>query len=41
MIDRVKFTAPLGPLGAIAELLLRPYLRRLIEKRNTQTEAAD
>jgi hypothetical protein len=41
MIDRVKFTAPLGPLGAIAELVIGPYLRRLIEKRNAHIEAAD
>jgi ligand-binding SRPBCC domain-containing protein len=41
MVDRVRFTAPLGPLGAIAELVLGPYLRRLIEKRNTHIATAD
>ncbi|GAB3615937.1 hypothetical protein GCM10027416_04940 [Okibacterium endophyticum] len=35
MIDRVSFTAPLGPLGLIAErLVLSRYMRRLIEQRN-------
>jgi ligand-binding SRPBCC domain-containing protein len=34
MIDRVRFTAPFGPLGTMAELVIGPYLRRLIEKRN-------
>lgn len=41
MIDRVKFDAPLGPLGAMAELVIGPYLRRLIEKRNAHIAAAD
>jgi ligand-binding SRPBCC domain-containing protein len=35
MVDRVEFQAPLGPLGRFAEILvLRRYLRRLIETRN-------
>ena len=34
MIDRVAFTAPLGVLGRLAEVVLRPYLQRLIEQRN-------
>ncbi|WP_104167852.1 SRPBCC family protein [Arthrobacter sp. SX1312] len=35
MVDRIRFTAPLGPAGAVAErILLRPYLRYLIEVRN-------
>ena len=41
MIDRVKFTAPLGPLGAIAELVIGPYLRHLIEKRNAHIAATE
>lgn len=41
MVDRVRFTAPLGPLGSIAEFVLGPYLRRLIEKRNTHIATAD
>ncbi|MDF2989877.1 MAG: cyclase [Microbacterium sp.] len=34
MIDRVRFVAPLGVLGRVAELVLKPYLRRLIADRN-------
>jgi ligand-binding SRPBCC domain-containing protein len=35
MVDLVEFRAPLGPLGRLAEVLvLRWYLRRLIESRN-------
>jgi ligand-binding SRPBCC domain-containing protein len=34
MIDRVRFAAPFGPLGRAAELVVGPYLRRLIERRN-------
>ncbi|RXZ51312.1 cyclase [Agromyces fucosus] len=34
MVDRVRFAAPFGPLGRAAELVLGPYLRRLIEHRN-------
>lgn len=34
MTDRVRFVAPLGVLGRAAELVLRPYLRRLIIDRN-------
>ena len=41
MIDRVKLSAPLGPLGAIAELVIGPYLRRLIERRNAHIAATD
>ncbi|MCS5724092.1 SRPBCC family protein [Herbiconiux sp. CPCC 203407] len=34
MIDRIRFAAPLGPLGRVAEkLVLEPYLRRLIAER--------
>lgn len=33
MTDRVKFAAPFGPLGRLAELVVGPYLRRLIEHR--------
>ncbi|MRG59591.1 cyclase [Agromyces sp. CFH 90414] len=40
MTDRVSFTAPLGPLGRLAELVLRPYLHRLIERRNAHLRAA-
>jgi len=35
MIDVVRYRAPLGLLGRVAELMIGPYLRRLIEKRNT------
>ena len=38
MIDRVTFDAPLGPLGTMAELVIGPYLRRLIEKRNAHIQ---
>lgn len=34
MIDRLAFAAPLGVLGRLAELVVGPYLRRLIERRN-------
>jgi ligand-binding SRPBCC domain-containing protein len=34
MIDRVAFTAPFGVLGRLAEVVLGPYLRQLIEQRN-------
>jgi ligand-binding SRPBCC domain-containing protein len=34
MIDRISFTAPLGPLGAVAgRAVLGPYLRRLLKQR--------
>ncbi|WP_382304540.1 SRPBCC family protein [Herbiconiux sp. UC225_62] len=34
MIDRVRFVAPVGPLGRLAEkLVLERYLRRLIRER--------
>jgi ligand-binding SRPBCC domain-containing protein len=36
MIDRVRFAAPFGPIGRLAEkLVLTRYLRRLIEERGT------
>jgi ligand-binding SRPBCC domain-containing protein len=34
MTDEVEFVAPFGPLGRIAEVVLGPYLRHLIEARN-------
>lgn len=35
MIDRITFSAPFGVIGSVAErILLRPYLRHLIRKRN-------
>ncbi|MFE6966403.1 SRPBCC family protein [Agromyces sp. NPDC057679] len=34
MIDEVAFSAPFGPIGRLAELVLGPYLRGLIERRN-------
>ncbi|MGX5694602.1 SRPBCC family protein [Agromyces soli] len=34
MHDLIEFRAPLGPLGRIAEPVLRRHLRRLIEERN-------
>jgi ligand-binding SRPBCC domain-containing protein len=34
MIDRIRFAAPFGPVGRVAEkLVLEPYLRRLIAER--------
>lgn len=40
MIDRVRLEAPLGVLGHVAELVVGPYLRRLIERRNEHLLAA-
>ena len=41
MIDRIEFEAPLGPLGRVAErLVLRSYLRKLIEQRNAFLKGA-
>ena len=34
MTDRVRFAAPFGILGRAAELVVGPYLLRLIERRN-------
>jgi hypothetical protein len=34
MTDRVRFAAPLGIAGRAAELVVGPYLKRLIENRN-------
>lgn len=35
MRDVIEFTAPMGPVGAlVATLILRPYLQRLIARRN-------
>ncbi|EAP97372.1 hypothetical protein JNB_17918 [Janibacter sp. HTCC2649] len=40
MTDRVRFRAPLGPLGSIAETLaLNRYLPRLLEERNAWLKA--
>ncbi len=36
MTDRVEYRAPLGPLGAAADVLfLKRYMRRRLEERNT------
>ncbi|KRC62860.1 cyclase [Agromyces sp. Root81] len=40
MTDRVRFVAPLGTLGRVAELVIGPYLRRLIEQRNAHLAAS-
>ncbi|SEM27035.1 Ligand-binding SRPBCC domain-containing protein [Nonomuraea pusilla] len=41
MRDVVEFSAPAGPLGALAEaLVLRRYMSRLIELRNRHVKAA-
>jgi ligand-binding SRPBCC domain-containing protein len=41
MVDRVKFAAPFGPLGRLAEkLVLARYLRNLTEQRNRHLTAA-
>jgi len=34
MVDEVSFGAPYGPVGALAGLALKPYLKRLVERRN-------
>lgn len=35
MVDAVTFKAPLGSIGVVVErIILRPYLQRLMEKRN-------
>jgi ligand-binding SRPBCC domain-containing protein len=40
MLDRFDYTAPLGPLGRLAEaLFLTAYLRRLLETRNREIKA--
>lgn len=39
MIDEVEFSAPFGPVGRLAELVLAPYLRGLIERRNRHLAA--
>jgi ligand-binding SRPBCC domain-containing protein len=40
MRDVVDFTAPVGPLGGlVAVAVLRPYLERLIVRRNTELTA--
>ncbi|GAA3764032.1 SRPBCC family protein [Micromonospora maritima] len=40
MRDVIDFTAPMGPLGGlVAILVLRPYLRRLIARRNAYLAA--
>lgn len=41
MVDRVRFAAPFGLLGRAAEVVLGPYLRRLIEHRNRVLASAD
>jgi ligand-binding SRPBCC domain-containing protein len=36
MVDRIQFTAPLGPLGRLVEkLVLERYLKKLIKTRNS------
>lgn len=40
MTDHVVLSAPFGALGRAAELLVGPYLRRLIEQRNAHLLAA-
>ncbi|MFG3553371.1 cyclase [Micromonospora sp. NPDC047557] len=40
MRDVIDFTAPLGPVGGlVASLILRPYLQRLIARRNAYLAA--
>ncbi|TCB97609.1 cyclase [Micromonospora zingiberis] len=40
MRDVIEFTAPLGPVGGVvASVLLRPYLQRLIARRNAHLAA--
>jgi ligand-binding SRPBCC domain-containing protein len=40
MLDHVVLQAPLGILGRVAELVVGPYLRHLIERRNAHLLAA-
>jgi ligand-binding SRPBCC domain-containing protein len=40
MTDHVMLSAPFGVFGRTAELVVGPYLRRLIEQRNTHLLAA-
>jgi ligand-binding SRPBCC domain-containing protein len=40
MTDHVVLSAPFGVLGRAAEVVVGPYLRRLIEQRNAQLLAA-
>jgi ligand-binding SRPBCC domain-containing protein len=40
MTDHLRFTAPLGIAGRAAELVVGPYLRRLIERRNVHLRDA-
>ncbi|WP_262284360.1 SRPBCC family protein [Micromonospora sp. MA102] len=41
MRDVIDFTAPMGPVGGlVASLILRPYLQRLIARRNAYLAAA-
>ena len=40
MTDHVKLSAPFGVFGRAAELVVGPYLRRLIEQRNAHLLAA-
>jgi len=35
MLDRVSFDAPFGSVGRVVEVGLGPYVRRLIERRDT------
>ena len=35
MLDRVSFDAPLGVFGRVVEIGLGPYVRRLIERRDS------
>jgi ligand-binding SRPBCC domain-containing protein len=40
MTDRIRFVAPLGPVGAVVgRLVLAPYLRSLLEQRATHIKA--
>ncbi|MEU2613932.1 SRPBCC family protein [Micromonospora sp. NPDC007271] len=41
MRDVIDFTAPMGPVGGlVASLILRPYLQRLIARRNAYLAAS-
>lgn len=40
MIDVVSFDAPFGPVGIIAEMVLAPYVRKLIDQRNLYLKEA-
>ena len=39
MVDTLDFASPFGPIGWLADLVLRPYLTRFVAKRNRALKA--